>query len=167
MKILVLNADYQPLNITSFQKGFKLVYKGKAEIVVSDKENELKLIAETMAKPKVIRLLKFIYLPYRRLNLNKQNIFKRDGHRCVYCGKDNDLTLDHVLPKSRGGENSWENLVTCCSKCNGKKDNRTPDEAGMKMRVKPAVPSLSTVLGFDKYELEEMIAEEYSTKTWV
>lgn len=159
MKILVLNADYQPLNVTSFQKGFKLVYKGKAEILVSDQDCEMLMAATAMARPTVIRLLKFIYLPYRKLNLNRQNVFKRDGHACVYCGKDRDLTLDHVLPRSRGGENSWENLVTCCAKCNGRKDNRTPDEAGMKMRVKPTVPTLATLLGFDRDKLGEMLID--------
>jgi hypothetical protein len=148
-KILVLNADFQPINMTSFKKGYKLVYKGKAEVVVSDEKDEAFFFATYSIKPKVIRLLQYIYLPHRRLNLSKQNIFKRDKHACVYCESRENLTLDHVLPRSRGGKNTWENLVTCCSKCNSKKDNKTPEEAGMK----PFVPTFSNLMGFSKDQL--------------
>lgn len=152
-KILVLNADNQPLNITTFRKGFKLLHKGKAEVYRSD-ANDIILASITMERPTIIRLLKYLYTPYRKINLSKQNIYKRDGYACVYCGSDSDLTLDHVTPRSRGGGNTWENLVTCCKPCNSRKDNRTPSEAGMRMRVKPFVPSFThlisvTDLGFD------------------
>jgi 5-methylcytosine-specific restriction endonuclease McrA len=153
LKILVLNADYQPLNITTFAKGYKLVYKGKAEILKADETNRLRLVTKEVARPKIIRLLTYIYLPYRRVTLNKQNIFKRDGYACVYCQSRDNLTLDHVLPRSRGGVNSWENLVTCCSKCNCKKDNKTPEEAGMTMRHKPSIPTFSTLISISKEEI--------------
>jgi 5-methylcytosine-specific restriction endonuclease McrA len=162
MKIIVLNADYQPINVTSLKKGFNLVYKGKAEVLVSDDEEEILILTKKMAMPKIIRLNHYINLPYRRLNLSKTNIFKRDGHMCIYedCGSTENLTLDHLLPKSRGGKNTWENLVTCCKKCNCKKDNRTPSEAGMKLRHKPFIPTLTNLLGFNKNEIIENVFEK-------
>jgi CRISPR/Cas system Type II protein with McrA/HNH and RuvC-like nuclease domain len=153
LKILVLNADYQPINMTSFVKGYKLIYKGKAEVIVADKNNKISLFTADVARPKVIRLLKYIYLPYRKLNLSKPNIYKRDGHACVYCNSRENLTLDHVLPRSRGGGNTWENLVTCCSRCNSRKDNMTPEEAGMKLKVKPTMPTFSKLIGISKEEI--------------
>jgi len=160
-KILVLNADYQPVNTTSFKKGCKLVYKGKAEILVLDEEKNLVSANLMEARPKVIRLLKYIYLPYRRLTLTKQNILKRDGHRCGYCESRENLTLDHIIPKSRGGTNSWENLVTCCARCNGKKDNRTPAEAGMKLRVEPYAPTFKSLIGFKETNLADALVAQW------
>ncbi|MEL6674758.1 MAG: HNH endonuclease [Bacteroidota bacterium] len=91
--------------------------------------------------PSIIRLYRFIKLPYKRVNLSRHNIFKRDNNRCVYCGARDSLTIDHVVPKSQGGRDSWDNLVTACQRCNAKKGNRTPEEAGMSMRHKPFRPS--------------------------
>lgn len=150
-RILVLNADYQPINVTSFQKGYKLVWKGKAEVVKEDPTDVI-MTSRSIARPKVIRLLTYLYLPYRRLNLSKQNVYRRDGFKCVYCGSGANLTLDHVLPRSRGGDNSWENLVTCCRKCNAKKDDRTPEEARMRMRHKPFVPTFSHLIEVEELE---------------
>jgi 5-methylcytosine-specific restriction endonuclease McrA len=150
-KILVLNADYQPINVTSFQKGYKLIWKGKAEVVKEDPTDVI-MTSRSIARPKVIRLLTYLYLPYRRLNLSKQNVYRRDGFRCVYCGSGANLTLDHVLPRSRGGDNSWENLVTCCRKCNAKKDDLTPEEARMRMRHKPFVPTFSHLIEVEELE---------------
>lgn len=150
MRIIVLNADYSPIHYASFKKGYNLVYKGKAEILVSDDSEDILVLTKKKKRPKVIRLNKYVHLPYRRMNLSKHNIFKRDGFACMYCGSDNKLTLDHVMPKSRGGKNTWLNLVACCSKCNNRKDDRTPKEAGMKLRRKPFIPTLTDLLGFDK-----------------
>jgi 5-methylcytosine-specific restriction endonuclease McrA len=153
INILVLNADFQPINMTTFRKGYKLLYNKKAEVVVADSENPVMLYMTSVARPKVIRLLKYIYLPYRKINLNKQNVYKRDGFRCVYCNANDNLTIDHVLPKSRGGKNTWENLVTCCSKCNTKKDNKTPSEANMKMNSKPYAPTFIKLISLSKDEI--------------
>lgn len=152
-QILVLNADFQPINMTSFRKGYNLVYKGKAEVISSHDDYTIVFCTGVIARPKIIRLLQYIYLPHRRLTLSKQNIFKRDGHRCVYCDMNDNLTLDHVKPKSRGGKNTWENLVTCCSKCNSKKGDRTPEEAGMKMKHKPFSPTFTQLIRVDKEEI--------------
>lgn len=130
--VLVLNSDYTPLNVTSVQRGFVLVTKGKAEVLRSG-ENPIISGYNTHIRPIIIRLLKYIRFRTRLNKPNRSRIYKRDGHECVYCGSKKNLTLDHVIPKSRGGTNDWTNLVTCCSKCNRDKDNKTPDEAKMKM----------------------------------
>jgi 5-methylcytosine-specific restriction endonuclease McrA len=139
--VLVLNYDYTPLNVTSVHRGFVLVDKGKAEIIKSD-ENPIVAGYKTYIRPLVIRLLKYINHFTRTLRPNRNRIYKRDGNECVYCGSSKNLTLDHVIPKSRGGTNDWTNLVTSCFKCNLKKADRTPDEARMVMRQKPYVPTL-------------------------
>lgn len=149
-RILVLNADYQPVNMTSFKKGCKLVYKGKAEVLTLDEDKNITSAKLMEVRPKVIRLLQYIYLPYRKMSLTKQNIYKRDGYKCGYCGSKEELTLDHIIPKSRGGGNTWENLVSCCAKCNSKKDNRTPSEAGMKLKLEPHAPTFKSLIGFTK-----------------
>lgn len=139
---LVLNADDTPLNIASAYRAFNLVDKGKATLVTYDEENPIVWATGESYRPTIIRLNKYIYVPFRKaMPLTRHNIYKRDGHKCVYCDSPRKLTLDHVIPKSRGGKNSWKNLVTCCSKCNSKKDNKTPEEAGMKLRRKPYAPN--------------------------
>jgi CRISPR/Cas system Type II protein with McrA/HNH and RuvC-like nuclease domain len=139
--VLVLNFDYTPLNVTSIRRGFVLVDKGKAEIVKSD-ENPITAGYNTYVRPLIIRLLKYIKHHVRTLRASRPRIYKRDNYECVYCGSKKDLTLDHVVPKSRGGGNDWTNLVTSCFKCNLKKGNKTPEEAKMIMKQKPFVPTL-------------------------
>jgi 5-methylcytosine-specific restriction endonuclease McrA len=135
-----LNFDYSPLNVTSLQRGFTLVVNGKAEVIKSA-DNPITTFTNTYVRPLIIRLLKYIHYRSSGLRVNRQRIFKRDGNECGYCGSKKDLTIDHVLPRSKGGKNTWENLVTCCSKCNLKKGNRTPDEARMPLRKKPYEPN--------------------------
>jgi 5-methylcytosine-specific restriction endonuclease McrA len=140
-KVLVLNSDYSPLNVTSIYRGFNLVISGKAEILKSS-DKPIFAGEKTYIKPLIIRL--FYYIKYRSksLKINRQRILKRDNYECVYCGKNKDLTIDHIIPKSRGGENTWLNLVTCCSKCNAFKNDRTPEEANMSLRYNPIEPSI-------------------------
>lgn len=140
MKVLVLNNDYTPVSVTDIVRGFKLVYKGKAEIVEHDEDNPIVTEQKIYKRPSVIRLLTYVVLPFKKLSPSRDNIFRRDAHACVYCDSKKNLTIDHVMPRSRGGGNTWENLVTCCTKCNGKKGDRTPEESGMKMRRKPFKP---------------------------
>ena len=139
--VLVLNYDYTPLNITSTRRGYVLVDKGKAEIIKSD-ENPIVAGYQTYVRPLIIRLLSYIRFNQRNLKANRTRIFKRDNHECAYCGSKKQLTLDHIIPKSRGGGNDWNNLVTCCFKCNLKKGNKTPEEAKMVLKVKPYAPTL-------------------------
>jgi 5-methylcytosine-specific restriction endonuclease McrA len=145
MKVLVLNMDYSPINITTLQKGFKLVFKGKAEVVTHESDNPIITDRKMYIRPTVIRLLKYIVLPFKKVHLSRQNILKRDDNRCIYCGSHDDLTIDHVIPRSKGGENTWENLVACCGSCNVKKCSKNVDEFldeyGLKMRHKPFKPT--------------------------
>lgn len=153
--VLVLNADYTPLNTTSFQRGFILVDKGKAEIVKSD-DNPIMSGFKSYVRPLIIRLLNYIKYHTKTLKINRNRIYRRDNYQCVYCGSRKELTLDHVIPKSRGGLNDWTNLVTSCSKCNIKKADRTPDEAKMKMKQEPYIPTL-----IDENKIVKSIWEEY------
>jgi 5-methylcytosine-specific restriction endonuclease McrA len=139
--VLVLNYDYTPLNVTSIRRGFVLVDKGKAEIIKSD-ENPISSGYKTFVRPLIIRLLNYIKHKTRTIRASRPRIYKRDHYQCVYCGSNKDLTLDHVIPKSRGGGNEWTNLVTSCFKCNLRKGNRTPEEAKLTMTQKPFVPTL-------------------------
>jgi 5-methylcytosine-specific restriction endonuclease McrA len=141
MQVLVLNSTYQPINITTLARGFKLVFKGKAEILECIKGNPIVTDKKEFKRPTVIRLLKYVSVPFRKVHLCRQNIFKRDEFKCLYCGSENNLTIDHVMPSSRGGRNSWENLATCCKGCNGKKGNKTPEEANMQLSAIPFKPS--------------------------
>lgn len=140
-KVLVLNQDYSAFTICSVPKAFLLVYLKKADLIAESETEKLRSISETFPMPSVIRLHKYVYLPYRGVMLTRQNIFKRDNHECQYCGTTDDLTLDHVMPKSRGGRTSWDNLVTACKRCNSRKGDFTPDEAGLFLPQKPYKPS--------------------------
>ena len=140
-KVLVLNADYTPINVTTVFRGFNLVTKGKAEILKSS-DNPILTGTKSFIRPLIIRLLNYVRYRAGKLKINRHRLFRRDGFECVYCGSKKNLTIDHIKPKSKGGENSWLNLVTCCSTCNRKKGNRTPDEANMKLRFNPYEPSI-------------------------
>ena len=96
--------------------------------------------------PSVIRLSRYIAVPYKGVNLTRQNIFKRDNFECQYCGTRKDLTIDHVVPSSKGGPHSWLNLVTACKRCNARKGDFTPEEAFMQLRHRPYKPSYATFL---------------------
>ena len=139
--ILVLNNDYTPLNITNLKRAFNLLYKGKAEVITFNEKKPIFTELKNYVRPTIIRLLRYISIPFRKVTLNRANIFRRDKHQCLYCGNKKDLTLDHVIPRSKGGKNTWQNLVTCCKKCNIKKDNLTPQQAGLKLLYKPYRPT--------------------------
>lgn len=140
-RVLVLNADYSALTICSIYKAFLLVFTHKAELV-SASDVKLHSVSKSYPMPSIIRLHRYINLPYKGgVILNRQNIFRRDGNSCLYCGSTRDLTLDHVMPRSRGGNSSWENLATACKSCNNKKGQLTPEEAGMFLRQRPFRPS--------------------------
>jgi 5-methylcytosine-specific restriction endonuclease McrA len=140
-KVLVLNADYTALSICSVPKAFVLVYSHKAELVKEVDKVKLRTVSASYPMPSVIKLNRYINLPYKSVVLNRQNIFKRDGNCCVYCGNHRDLTLDHVIPKSKGGRTNWLNLVAACRRCNAQKGNETPDQAKMPMRHQPFKPT--------------------------
>ena len=140
-KVLVLNADFTPINVTSVYKGFTLVSKGKAEVLKASDKPLLSGMGE-FVRPLIIRLLNFVKYRVHKLKINRHRLYKRDGHECTYCGSKRNLTIDHILPKSKGGQNTWMNLVTSCSSCNRLKGDKTPEEAGMKMNILPYEPNI-------------------------
>jgi 5-methylcytosine-specific restriction endonuclease McrA len=147
----VLNASYEPLNITSWRRAVVLLLKGKAEQL----EHNGQLIYQDLPIPTVIRLRQYVKVPYKEIPLTRRNLLERDRHTCQYCNyKGEELTLDHVLPRSRGGDDSWENLVTACVRCNVKKGNRTPKEANMSLNYQPRRPYSSLLFEISKYTRE-------------
>ncbi|MDQ3994499.1 MAG: HNH endonuclease [Actinomycetota bacterium] len=139
--VLVLNASYEPLNVCSVRRAHVLVFKGKAE-VIEDAGKPLRSAAAEFVWPHVIRLLRYIRVPRSvQRKISRRALFARDKWRCQYCGTDGGkLTLDHVVPRSRGGDSSWENVVTSCAPCNLRKGNRTLEEAGMRLHAHPRQP---------------------------
>lgn len=150
--VLVLNATYEPLNVVSVRRAVVLLLKEKAELVEAA---EARLRAERMEVPVplVIRLVTYVRVPRRfKLPVSRRTVLSRDNYTCQYCGAQPgkaELTIDHVLPRSRGGGDSWKNVVAACGPCNRRKGNRTPAEAGMPLRRKPYRPRYIalTVLG--------------------
>jgi 5-methylcytosine-specific restriction endonuclease McrA len=140
-KVLVLNADYSALSICSVPKAFLLVYLEKAELVADSPRGVLRTVDKSYPLPSVIRLNHYVSLPFKGVMLSRQNIFRRDGNRCIYCGSRENLTLDHVLPKSRGGKTNWDNLVAACRRCNSRKGDLTTEEMGITLARKPYKPS--------------------------
>ena len=138
--VFVLNQDYQPLSVCSVQRSIKLIFLEKAELLHDDPDKKLRTVHRNYAYPSVIRLRRYIRLPYTKIVLSRRNIMKRDRFTCQYCSKRSDLTLDHVMPRSRGGKDTWENLITACNTCNVRKGNRTPEEADMPLKMKPYRP---------------------------
>ena len=140
-RVLVLNASYEPLNVCSLRRAHVLVWKGKAEILESQKR-PLRSSSTDYPRPHVIRLVTYVRVPRgvtRRIS--RRVLFARDGWQCAYCGSEgNRLTLDHVIPRSRGGPSVWENVVTSCAPCNLKKGNRLLEEASMKLMRPPRPP---------------------------
>jgi 5-methylcytosine-specific restriction endonuclease McrA len=140
-KVLVLNQSYEPVTICSAKKAIILIYMTKAEMIAQRDGKVVHSVRNSYPYPSVIRLSRFIHVPFKKIDLSRMNILRRDNYRCQYCGaKTQDLTIDHVIPKSRGGGDSWDNLVCCCQRCNNKKGNRTPEEARMSLISKPIRP---------------------------
>ena len=141
--VLVLNSSYQPLQVTSLRRAVTLVLTDKAEALENDRR-VLHSVSLALPVPVVIRLLHYVRLPRRLgLPLTRRNVLLRDRHTCQYCGRqpgNADLTLDHVLPRSRGGHTAWENVVTACGPCNRRKGGRTPAEASLRLRRAPRAP---------------------------
>ena len=143
-RVLLLNADYEPLSICTIRKAVNLMLKGKAEPIHFLENNFLNTVGEeNIIRPTVLRLNYQIKRKYtREYKVSRLGIYNRDNHTCQYCGvKNNELTLDHVYPRHLGGPHTWENLVTCCFSCNSKKGDRTPEQAGMKLLVRPFKPN--------------------------
>ncbi len=144
--VLVLNASYEPINITPVRRAVVLVFKGVA--TTEEEDGSFIHSARTAIRiPSVIRLREFRRIPYQTRSLSRKNILLRDRHTCQFCGRvlpAAELTLDHVIPRSRGGHTDWDNLVACCHPCNNLKGDRLPEEAGLKLLRQPRPFTLHT-----------------------
>jgi 5-methylcytosine-specific restriction endonuclease McrA len=140
-QVLVLNASYEPLNVCSVRRAHVLVFKGKAEVLEA-LERPLRTSTDTYPWPHVIRLVTYVHVPRAaQRKISRRALFARDNWRCVYCGSAGGrLTLDHVVPRSRGGDSVWENVVTSCAPCNLRKGNRLPEEVSMHLPTPPRPP---------------------------
>lgn len=149
MTCLVLNNSNEPLDVVDLQRAVQLIYERKAEIL-EFKNKLLRSAGNALTKevfaiklPTVIRMLYYVVRPFKRVVLSKKHVLLRDDYRCGYCDEQggSEMTVDHIYPRSRGGKSTWENLIACCSRCNFRKRNRTPEEASMKLLRRPNRPS--------------------------
>ena len=151
-QVLVLNATYEPLNTVSMPRAVALLLSDKAEIVEAA-EAHLRSQHIMLPLPLVIRLVTYVRIPRMLpLGVTRRGVLRRDNFMCQYCGRMHpsaDLTLDHVLPRSRGGKNTWENVVAACKPCNHRKGNRTPAEAHMRLLRQPFRPRYLALVVFD------------------
>ena len=142
-QVLVLNASYEPLSLVSVRRAVVLLLREKAEMIEATQQM-LRSSSRAIPVPLVIRLVKYVRLPHRRVPATRSAIMLRDAYTCQYCGTlpgRLQLTVDHVIPRSRGGAHSWQNLATACKRCNQKKGSNTPEEAQMKLLNKPFEPT--------------------------
>lgn len=139
--VLLLNQDYSALTICSVQRAVVLILLRKAELVEAHPDRYVRSPSTRVPWPSIVRLKFFVSVPYKKVMLSRKNILRRDRFECQYCGARRRLTVDHVLPKSRGGRDRWDNLVAACVSCNNRKGNRTPEEARMPLHRKPFRPS--------------------------
>jgi 5-methylcytosine-specific restriction endonuclease McrA len=142
-QVLVLNAGYEPLSLVSVRRAIVLLLREKAELIEATQQM-LHSAGNALPIPLVIRLVHYVKLPHRRVPPTRAAVMLRDLHICQYCGETpgrQELTVDHVIPRSRGGAHSWQNLVTACKRCNQKKGSLLPDEAMMHLIRKPFEPS--------------------------
>lgn len=148
-RVLVLNASFEPLSLISVQRAVVLLLREKAEAIETDVSRQLRAERISLPMPLVIRLVHYVPIPRRlRVPLTRKTLLSRDEYTCQFCGTtQGPLTVDHVLPRSRGGLTSWENCVAACLRCNHKKGSKTPEELGMHLRRKPARPDF-TLMAF-------------------
>ena len=140
MRTLVLNAGFEPLAVVSFKRAVVLVMNDKATVLAADDEHPVFGSFGSVQRPSVILLTRYVRIPTgRMIPVSRRGVLRRDGQRCAYCGHS-ATTIDHVLPRSRGGKDTWENLVACCLRCNNDKGDRTPAEMSWSLRTTPRPP---------------------------
>lgn len=168
--VLVLNRGYHAVRITGGKMALSMLYAERVSALspdytphafedwrehcqlVEESDRRIQTIRGPIDVPEIILLKEFAEVPKTRLRLSRRNVFIRDGHECVYCGSPEELTIDHVLPRSRGGPSTWENLVTCCRPCNTEKGARTPEEVGFTIPRRPARPKLAVDVRFSRVQ---------------
>src|SRR5438105_6868833 len=141
-RVLVLNATYEPINVCTVRRAVVLLLKEKAE-VIEHSEWELRSVSRSIQRPVVIRLVTYVRIPRdtHRRKITRRAVFARDGWACQYCGSRSNLTVDHVIPRSKGGASVWENIVASCAPCNRRKGDQLPRQANMHPRRRPRTPN--------------------------
>jgi 5-methylcytosine-specific restriction endonuclease McrA len=149
--VLVLNQNYEPLNVCHARRAIVLLDRGKAE-VLEHWPGVIRTPTREFPRPSVIRLVQLVKRPRPRVRLTRREVFLRDNYTCQYCGvRTKDLTLDHLIPRHRGGRHVWDNLVSACRQCNHRKGGKTPEEARMPLRRQPFEPRASSYYLFYQY----------------
>ncbi len=156
-RVLVLNMDHSPVAVVTVQKAFILIILEKVSCLTYYESLTIRTVSKEYQYPAVIRLNEYKNIPFKGVLLNRNNLFRRDRGECQYCGSKKNLTIDHVIPKSKGGKTNWSNLITACNRCNVTKGDKTPEQSGMMLRSKPFKPSLAYFLA----EYAERQAEEW------
>ncbi|MBP6965715.1 MAG: HNH endonuclease [Armatimonadetes bacterium] len=150
-EVLVLNNDYEPLNVCNLRRAICLVFLGKAEVLHTH-DAVVNTIDGVVDSPSVVKLRHHVKRPLPELRLSRRSVFARDNYTCQYCGHQaRDLTIDHVIPKRLGGLSSWDNLVCCCKKCNSRKGDKTLDKANMRLANRPRRPRYVPFISLTKY----------------
>lgn len=161
MPVLLLNANYEPLNVCTTRRALCLLMAGKAEMLLNGR-GYIRTVRISVPRPSVIRLDYMVKRPRPRVKLTKHEIFRRDHHSCQFCGKKTkNLTIDHLIPRYRGGKHSWLNLVTACPECNRKKGGRTLQEAGMRLLRKPYEPRASAIYLYGSHVHDNRIWSQF------
>jgi 5-methylcytosine-specific restriction endonuclease McrA len=138
-RALVLNASFEPLSVVASRRALVLVLSDKAELLHGTGK-DLHSARARFPEPSIVRLVNYVRVPHQaRVAVTRRSVFVRDGHRCQYCGAQAE-NIDHVVPRSRGGTHSWDNVVACCRRCNSRKEDRLPDEAGFRLARVPRAP---------------------------
>jgi 5-methylcytosine-specific restriction endonuclease McrA len=159
--VLVLNANFEPLNVCTTRRALCLLVAGKAEMLLNGR-GYVRTVRLTIPRPSVIRLGYMVHRPRPRVRLTKREIFRRDNFTCQYCGRQSShLTIDHVLPRHRGGEHTWDNLVTACSECNLRKGGRTLQEARIRLLRPAGEPRPTVTYLFSRHLSDNEIWEPY------
>lgn len=161
---LVLNATYEPLQVVSWKRAVRILFQEKAE-VVAEYEHEIRSVSLTVRLPSVLRLRHYVSIKriHQRVKFTRANIYIRDQHSCQYCGSPSppeQLTYDHVIPVARGGLKSWENIVTCCIRCNRLKGNHLPEEVDLRLLRKPKAPN-----GFP-HKIQFLLSRKRTPESW-
>ncbi len=149
--VLVLNANFEPINVCNTRRAITLIIDGKANLILNGR-GEIKTVRQSFPRPSIIRLEKMIHRPRPHVKLTKREVLRRDNYTCQYCGQHVPyLTVDHVIPRHLGGEHEWTNLVAACPHCNHRKGGRTIEQAQMHLLRAPSVPPASAAYLFARH----------------
>ncbi|MBX7133519.1 MAG: HNH endonuclease [Fimbriimonadaceae bacterium] len=150
-EVLLLNSDYEPLNVCNVRRAMALILLGKAD-VLSENGHSIGTARGNLPAPSIVKMRYHVRRPLPQLRLSRHSVLARDGYTCQYCGiRGRDLTIDHVIPRWMGGPHTWDNLVACCRKCNLKKGDKTPQQAKMKLANKPRRPHFIPYISLPAY----------------